>query len=140
METWTPEQFKTYAKGVVRGAKMRRKQPEAALQKAVIEHIHKKAPDALVFAVPNGGKRNAREAAIMKGMGVMPGVADLLIFWQGRREIYPGFGAIELKIDKGKQSPSQEAFEKSWTALGGKYALCRSIDDADDILLGWGIV
>lgn len=34
-----------------------------------------------LHAIPNGGFRNAREAARLKAEGVTPGVADLLLPW-----------------------------------------------------------
>jgi hypothetical protein len=53
----------------------RRQQPEAQLQRAVFQHIKLRlAPHAFAFAVPNGGKRNPIEAAIMKATGTVAGV------------------------------------------------------------------
>lgn len=112
---------------------MKRKQPESRLQSAVYDYIRRVHHDVLCFHVPNGGKRNAIEARIMKGMGVMPGVADLLIFWRG------GHGAIELKApeSRGKQSEHQLTFEQLWKFYGGQYAVCKSIDDVDGALSRW---
>jgi len=70
---------------------------EARLQIAVINYIRMAFPDVLCFAVPNGGarKKNSEgvpiEAIMLKKMGVLAGVSDLLLFWNG------GMGAIELK-------------------------------------------
>jgi len=49
----------------------------------------------------NGGARSAVEGAILKGMGVMPGAPDLLL-WKGGRSF-----AIELKSETGRTSESQ---------------------------------
>lgn len=132
---------------------MKRAQPETQLQRAVIHYIRMAAPHALCFAVPNGGKRSKIEAAIMKSTGVMPGVADLLLFWQ--REIFkserdlcgnsiayylPEHGAIELKAGKNTVTPTQKDFRDKWAGLGGKYALCRSLDDVQAALKMWGVI
>ena len=39
----------------------------------------------ILFAMPNGGSRNAREAAIMKGEGVTVGVADVIFLYSARQ-------------------------------------------------------
>jgi predicted RecB family endonuclease len=43
-------------------------------------------------------------AGRLKAEGVMPGVADIVIVWQGRAI------AIELKAKRGSQSPAQKAW------------------------------
>lgn len=80
----------------------------------------------LLFHVPNGGKRNKVTAQIFKAMGVVPGVADLILLTPRK-----GFGAlcIEMKTPSGEQSPSQEEWEKEVTAAGNMYVLCRSFDE-----------
>jgi len=110
------------------------KRPEQALQQAVYKYIRYAAPCVLCFHVPNGGKRSKIEAAIFKSMGVLPGVADLLLFWDKT------FAAIELKHGNGKQTDHQVEFHKRWVDLGGKYSLCRSVDDVQDTLKRWGVL
>lgn len=80
----------------------------------------------LLFHVPNGGKRNKVTAQIFKAMGVVPGVADLILLAPRK-----GYGAlcIEMKTPSGDQSPSQREWEKDVIAAGNKYALCRSFDE-----------
>ena len=56
------------------------------------------------FAVPNGGKRWPIEAAIMKGLGVRAGVADLIFIHRSRPF------ALELKADSGRPTVEQMAF------------------------------
>jgi hypothetical protein len=80
----------------------------------------------LLFAVPNGGARNRREAAIMKGEGVTAGVADVIL-------LYPSSGfhslSIEFKTEKGKQQPSQKERQELVEKYGNKYVICRSFDE-----------
>lgn len=73
-----------------------------------------------VFAVPNGGNRNLREAARLKAQGVMAGVSDLVLLLPDRKAYF-----IELKNPngKGRQSPNQRWFEEQVTALGYKYLI-----------------
>lgn len=107
-----------------------RKRPaheESRLQracKAWFDLAHPKlAP--LLFAVPNGGRRNAREAAIMKAEGVVAGVADLLLLVpRGDR----GALCVEMKTGKGRQSAAQREWQRAAEAAGNRYVVCRSLD------------
>ena len=58
----------------------------------------------LLFAVPNGGSRDGKEAAIMKAEGITAGVSDLILNIPGG--VHSQL-AIEMKSEKGKQSPEQ---------------------------------
>ncbi len=80
----------------------------------------------LLFAVPNGGKRGIREAAIMKAEGVVAGVADLLLLIPSRE--YHAL-AIEMKTDKGKQNENQKLWQMDFEKSGGKYVVCRCFDE-----------
>ena len=108
---------------------------ETKLQIAVVNYIRMAFPDVLCFAVPNGGKRSVIEAAMLKKMGVLAGVSDLLLFWNG------GYGAIELKRpDKtAYMSDSQVEFAETWRKLGGRFALCNSLDGVEATLKSWGL-
>jgi hypothetical protein len=107
----------------------RRGTPEADLQRAVVT--------ALRFALPKGtiihhcpseitepGSRGAKRQAILVGMGVHPGFADLVVLCDGRVLF------LELKSLKGRLSPAQEAFRNAVLAQGFGWALVRSLDDA----------
>jgi hypothetical protein len=79
----------------------RRRQPEAALQRAVVAHLEARAwPDVVWWHHPAGGVRSKIEA-IMKGLGVKPGIPDLLAVRHGR------FYAVELKAPSGRLSGAQ---------------------------------
>jgi hypothetical protein len=92
----------------------RRRQPEAALQRALIDHLRWRAPSEFAFHVPNGGWRSPVEAAILKGQGVRPGVPDLVVIKDGLPF------ALELKAEGGRLSAAQsEALEAMRTAGGG---------------------
>lgn len=79
-----------------------------------------------LFSVPNGGKRNRIEAAIMKGEGTVAGTADLIL-------LYPSQGyhalCIEMKSPKGVQRQSQKDWQRAVEAQGYKYIIVRSFDE-----------
>lgn len=83
--------------------------------------------DALMlYAIPNGGRRDAITGSILKDEGVTKGVADLNldipnIHYHGLR--------IEMKTRKGTQSEAQKEFQRQVEARGYKYILCRSFDE-----------
>jgi len=104
---------------------------EDALQMQIVAWLNYN--DAFFWHVPNGGRRNKREAARLKRMGVLPGVADLAFIVEGR----PAF--IELKVDRGKQSKDQLIFEARVVERGGLYRIVRSFDEALDVIDEWGI-
>lgn len=76
------------------------------------------------FAIPNGGRRDAREGARLKKEGVLAGVSDIAIL--ANRRVY----FTEIKIKKGRQTESQKEFERNVRALGCEYQVWRSLDDA----------
>jgi hypothetical protein len=58
---------------------MTRRRSEDAIQRAVFEHLRARpARGVFCFHVPNGGYRSRTEAAILKGIGVTPGVPDVI--------------------------------------------------------------
>ncbi len=57
------------------------------------------------------------------------GAADLIGIWthaDGRGQ----FVAIELKVEKGKQTPEQRTYQALIESRGGIYAVVRSVDEA----------
>ena len=76
---------------------------------------------ALLFAVPNGGRRDKITGARLKAEGVKPGVPD--IWWPVARGPYHGL-VIELKADKGRPTPKQKAWLAALEAQGWKVMVC----------------
>lgn len=103
---------------------------EDNIQIACVRWFSLQYPDLaiLLHHSPNGGKRNVREAARFKTMGVRAGFPDLVL-------LYPSSGfhglLIELKTQsKGsRQTPNQKAYQEAATKQGYKYVICRSFDD-----------
>lgn len=79
-----------------------------------------------LFAVPNGGRRDASTGRLLKDEGVLAGVSDLILLKSNQH-----YGAllIETKTKKGTQRESQKEWESKITADGYKYVVVRSLDD-----------
>jgi hypothetical protein len=101
------------------------KHEESKLQRACVTWFRLQYPEYVLFAIPNGGYRNAKEAAIMKAEGVTPGVADLFLMFP--RKGYPGL-FIEMKFGNGKQSEAQIKFQENASKSGYKYVIANSME------------
>jgi len=115
----------------------RRRTSEADLQRAVVQALRVALPRAAIIhhcanEVTEPGPLGARRQEILVGMGVHPGVADLMVLSEGRVLF------LELKSPKGRLSPAQEAFRDAVLAQGFGCALVRSLDDALGALAAHG--
>ena len=107
----------------------RRGTPEADLQRAVVIALRFALPKGAIIhhcasEITEASPRGAKRQAILVGMGVHPGFADLTVLCQGRVLF------LELKALKGRLSPAQEEFRDAVLAQGFGWALVRSLDDA----------
>lgn len=85
----------------------------------------------LLFAVPNGGARDAVTGARLKAEGVVSGVADLvLLVPSGVHHTL----CVEMKTPNGRQSDTQREFEAAATRYGNRYAVCRTFDEFRDLV------
>ena len=117
---------------------------EAQEQRALFEWARLqsgKYPElALMYHIPNGGRRNAKEAAMLKAEGVKPGVPDICL--PVSRSIYHGL-YIELKRKRGgKTSDAQKEWINGLKAQGYAALVCRGWEDAKDSIieyLKWGM-
>ena len=105
--------------------RMRRQQPEAQIQRAVIAHLRQRgAAGVFAFHVPNGGYRKPVEAAIFKSLGVVSGTPDIFVVASGRTY------ALELKADGGRLTESQRACHETLRAAGADVGVAVGIDEA----------
>jgi hypothetical protein len=114
----------------------KRANPEAIIQRAVFQHIrYRGVPNMVAFHCPNGGWRTAVEGAILKGLGVMPGIPDVIALHNGK--LY----ALELKADQSSRpTESQlEAIDRI-NAAGGFAAIAVGLDAALNCLTAWGLL
>ena len=107
----------------------RRSTPEADAQRAIVSALRFALPrDAVVHHCANevteAGPRGARRQAILVGMGVHPGFADLIVISGGRMLF------LEVKSQTGRLRKSQEVFRDTVVTQGFGWALVRSVDDA----------
>lgn len=113
----------------------RRSSPEADIQRAVFQHIRLRGvPGLFAFHVPNGGYRRPREAAILKGLGVTPGVPDIVLIHKGRC-----YG-LELKAKGGRPTDRQLSAMSAMDEAGAFVCIADGLDRALAVLEGWGLL
>ena len=96
---------------------MTKGQSEAALQQQCFNHFWNTYPDLrkLLFSVPNEGAGTAKRGKLLKMMGLVAGVSDMLLIYKGT--VY----CLELKTEYGYQSKSQKDWERRVRAQGVMY-------------------
>lgn len=95
-----------------------------------IKHKSYKLPEFALFAVPNGGARNAVTGAILKREGVRKGVTDLILLKPNKD--YAGL-LIEMKATKGVISKDQQAF-MDYANSEYKAVVCYHWQEATDMI------
>jgi hypothetical protein len=111
---------------------------ESAHQKALFCYfahpdVRKLYPETeWMFAIPNGGKRDARTAARMKAEGVKAGVLD--IFLPHRTEHWSGL-FIEMKVGDNRTSESQNKFIDYAESAGYRTIACYTWEQARDAVI-----
>jgi hypothetical protein len=101
---------------------------EHKLQKFCVRWFRMQYPELknLLFAVPNGGRRDELTGAKLKEEGATPGVSDLILLKSNKK--YSTL-CIEMKTKVGRQSESQKKWQKEVESVGNKYVVCRSIEE-----------
>ena len=112
----------------------RRKQPEQIFQRqaAGFLTLALPTPGAWFTTIPAGGGGKVR-GAILKGMGYRAGTPDMLVIYSGQA-IW-----LELKSQRGRLTPAQEQCCEDLVHAGCKWALCRSLEDVERALWGFGL-
>ena len=114
---------------------------EDRLQAACVTWFRLQYPQHVIFAIPNGGNRNAVTGAMLKRTGVLAGVADLCVLHGNKHHngLY-----VELKVGRNTQTATQIEFQ--WACWRENYAciVCYTLDQfmakigaymADEIIL-----
>lgn len=107
-----------------------RKRPsdnEHRIQCACIKLFRYLYPHYIIYAIPNGGQRNAIVAAKLKAEGVLAGIPDIHIPMarNGYHSLY-----IEMKNgNKGTISDKQKDMIEKLKAEGNKVVVCRSVEE-----------
>jgi hypothetical protein len=105
---------------------------ESKLQRQCVQWFRVQFPRLVLFAIPNGGRRGKVEAAIMRGEGVLAGVADLFLMLPVME--YNGL-FIEIKTPGGRQSDAQRVFERKAIENGYFYKICQTFEEFRDTVL-----
>ena len=112
-------------------------QTEDGLQQKCVFWFHNAYPDlrGLLFSVPNGGLRSAREGRKMKLTGQVSGVSDLIFMYAGKTYL------LELKkTEKDKQRPGQVKWQTLVEGQGFEYTVVYSLAQFKSLILnmiGW---
>lgn len=88
-------------------------------------------PDLLAYAIPNGGKRNPKEAVRLKAEGVLSGIPDVCIAHP--TSWYHGL-YLEFKTAKGRTSQNQQDVIAQLRANGYRVDVVRSCEEAWQVL------
>lgn len=111
-----------------------RRHDEERLQRDIIRFARWALPhNAMIFAVPNGGKRHSAAAARLVGMGTMAGVPDLLLLYRGHTL------GIEVKLPGTYLSPTQKQVHARMTGCGINCVVVRSLDEFAAHLRAFGV-
>ncbi len=117
---------------------------EAQIQADVVKHcrsMEKADPRyKLLFAIPNGGYRGRAQR---QGAGFSAGVPDLFLAWSASYRVEAGESLghifyhglfIEMKTPKGVVSAAQKAWHSRLTEAGYRVEVCRSAQEAIDLI------
>ncbi len=100
---------------------------EDYIQKGIVKYLRNRG--YIVFSTPNEASgNNLKRLNHFISMGLMPGVADLTV-WFPWNITY-----LEVKTKKGRQSDNQKHFEQLCKRYGYDYFVVRSIEDVKNIM------
>lgn len=110
-----------------------RREPEHTLQVEIVEMLRKKLKKKVLFtAFPAGGGGRVRGAKLKKA-GLQAGWPDIQFIYQG------SYYGLEIKTTTGRLSPAQIDLHKRLTDDGCSVAVARSVSDALEIIVDWGL-
>jgi hypothetical protein len=113
----------------------RRRSLEAQIHRAVFQHLCARGtPGIFAFHPANGGYRKPVEAAILKGLGVVAGVPDIIIIHDGR------CFALELKAVGGRATDKQLECIAALREAGAFTCIAEGLDRALACLTAWGLL
>ena len=103
---------------------------EDKIQAQAFQWLHNTYPllRNLFFAVPNGGSRHIVEAMKLKATGVIAGIPDMILLYNGTAI---GF---EFKAEKGILSDAQLKVHFIWNLNGYKVYMVRSFEQFETII------
>jgi hypothetical protein len=113
----------------------KRQYPEARLQKAILQFLKLSGVEGLLWFHPaNESKRSIVSGANLKALGMLPGVADLVIIRGGKAHF------MEVKSLTGRLSDAQKDFAVLAVKAGAEWAVVHSIAEAITVLRDWQVI
>jgi hypothetical protein len=101
---------------------------EGSIQRAVFAHLRARgAPGVFAFHPANGGHRKSVEAAMLEGLGAVPGTPDAIALYDGC--VFD----LELKVEG---TPRQREALAAMEAAGVTVAIAEGLDRAHAALEG----
>jgi len=111
----------------------KRREPEMLLQIDIVDMLRGNLKrDVLFTAFPAGGGGRVRGAKLKKA-GLQAGWPDIQLVHRGK------YFGIEVKTKTGRLSPAQVDLHKRLTDNGCSVAVARSVTDAMEIIIDWGL-
>lgn len=107
--------------------------PEQSLHRAVAQYLEVALDPRIPWTTIGHGGGGKVRGAILKSMGVKPGWPDIMIFL-GPQTIF-----LELKSPKGATSAHQKMLHMHLRARGAFVAICRSVEEVEDVLCDRGL-
>jgi hypothetical protein len=104
-------------------------QPEIRLHAAAVRYLRTVCPDCITLHIANGGKRSKETARLMKALGVLPGVFDLLMICPDGRHMW-----LEAKSPDGRLSLKQHWFKRELILRGVPYTVFRNLHDLETFI------
>lgn len=104
---------------------------ESDIQKACVKWFRLQYPGLVLCSIPNEGKTSPQMGAIMKSMGLLAGMPDLILF-----AAEGGFNGllIEMKSPEGRLTESQTAIHTKLKRKGYHVEVCRSFEQFKSII------
>lgn len=104
---------------------------ETPIQKAIVKLLH--LHNIFCHSIPNERKSSPAMGKMLKDMGRVAGVADLIVWWAIEGTIIPGY--LEVKTPGGTLSNSQKEFKQLCNTHGILYDVVYGVDDVADLIL-----
>jgi hypothetical protein len=101
---------------------------ESTEQILFVNRVRQLHPGLIIFAIPNGGKRNPIEASRLKREGVLAGVPDLFI--AKAKDKSHGLFIEMKKAEAGRVSEAQSKVHGALRTAGYDVLVCHGVEEA----------
>lgn len=97
---------------------------ELPVHASILGYLRQVLPHCVTAHIPNGGARDARTGAMLKRLGTLAGMPDLVVILPRGRVLW-----LEVKGSKGRTSTAQTDIWLKLRGLNHDYAVVHSIDE-----------